>query len=341
MTKKYLRDCLDQFPEVSQKRFGYPFDMQTIENDAEPLRSQAVSVRDIHEHFRQYFKDNHTLWWFNQYWLFPNLHDLAEAEQEKTFCFDQLSKGNEGSPKEILSIEDLLKAFRQIELVSIILRFICPVSFGILSPPVEHVLATSRGKTAVETYRNYLKDLRSIRDEYKFDTAAEADMALWVLKHKCYDENMKDEEICRAFNKDDFMLQLRAKNFGVLISNLSSAQLATAFSGVSTHLAALVGCYALEENAKKLVAGDPGVEAEAATMAKKKEKRNEPQNPSLGNYLDALKSKRKITEDQHTRWKDIKKIRDRVFHADSRQLTPQEVQRLIKTVWEIEQCVRR
>jgi len=48
----------------------------------------------------------------------------------------------------------LLEVFKSVELVSIILRFVKPEHYGIISPPVERVLDVQRGSDAVETYLN-------------------------------------------------------------------------------------------------------------------------------------------------------------------------------------------
>lgn len=218
---------------------------------------------------------------------------------EKYFHFHQLSKNNENSPKEGEVIRDLLGAFRHIELVSIILRFIRPESFGILSPPVEHVLALSRGKDHVETYRHYLHNLRAIRNEYEFDTAADADMALWVLEHKCYISETKDPEIEQAFKGDEFMLRLRAKNMVAPLfkHNLSPARLANALyepeaSEPRNHMAVLMGCYALEKSVKELTDQEE-VEEEAKQLAKKESKKQKP-TPTVKHRIEALNAKGKL-----------------------------------------------
>ena len=332
MTKNYLHDCLEQFPQVSEKRWGKgkPFDLRALEEKVQDLQSRKVMIGDIHQRFEQHFKETND-WWFDKYWFIPRRGDLSQ-EQEKKISFHQLK---EGDPKEQKAIRDLLKAFRHIELVSIILRFIRPDSFGILSPPVEHVLELRRGRNAVETYLNYLRNLRRIRneDKYKLDTVAEADMALWVLEHKCHVEEMKDERIKQEFQKDEFMTRLRAENLAAPLGDISLARRAIAFHAIDNDLAALIGCYALEKYVKEL-ANIEKVEEDAKRLANKDWK----ERPTLSHRLKALDDKKSLLFLDNNDRGYLKKIRNRVFHGQEISgIENKEFSRLIKTVLKLEQ----
>jgi hypothetical protein len=115
--------------------------------------------------------------WFSQYWYVPS----QAGPLRFSFEFGDLDDRNERQ-----AIRELLEEIKHIELVSIILRFIRSDQYGILSPPVERVLNVGWGSDAVETYVNYLRDLRAIRREVGFPKVADADMALWVLHAKCF-----------------------------------------------------------------------------------------------------------------------------------------------------------
>ena len=336
MAQNYLHECLGQFPEVSEKRWdrGKPFDLEALERKVQDLRSRKVKIEDIQNRFKQFKSAEHTEhWWFDKYWVLPSLNDLSQEQQEKTFSLHQLSKANEGGPNEEEVIRGLLGAFRHIELVSIILRFICPDSFGILSPPVEHVLALPRGRDHVEVYLNYLDNLRSIRDEYEFSSAAQADMALWVLEHRCYFNGMKNQKIKQAFEKDKFMLRMRAKNMVEPIQNLTPAWRAIAFRSVDNDLAALVGCYALEKYIKKLSKVEK-IEEEAEQLAKKKKKR-----VSLENRIEALANKGKLSflSLGHGDLEDLRLLRNKVFHGEK--ISERQIELLVKTVLRLEKKV--
>jgi hypothetical protein len=156
MPVHYLVRCLHEFETVSKARYGKAFNLKAIEDSLKALKTtRKLRCSDL-----QTFR-NRDHWWFERYWVMPSTAEVDPLLNNVTFDFWQLSKGNEGSPKERAVIDALLSAFRSIELVSIILRFIRPDSFGILSPPVERVLDVRRGSDAVETYLNYLRNLRA------------------------------------------------------------------------------------------------------------------------------------------------------------------------------------
>ena len=125
-------------------------------------------------------------WWFASFWEFPK----KDGQISLSHRFRELEPRNE---KQV--IEELLHQIKQIELVSIVLRFVRPDDYGILSPPVERILNVNWGNDAVETYCNYLGDLRAVRREVRFSRVADADMALWVLHAKCFAKEQGDHEV--------------------------------------------------------------------------------------------------------------------------------------------------
>ena len=108
MTKNYLHDCLEQFPDVSKKRWGKgkPFNLRALEEKVQDLQSQKVKIEDIRQRFEQHFKETND-WWFDKYWLIPPLDDLSQ-EQERKISFHQL---NEGESKEKKLSETFSKPF--------------------------------------------------------------------------------------------------------------------------------------------------------------------------------------------------------------------------------------
>ena len=161
-------------------------------------------------------------WWFEKFWVFPPEETVTPALARVKFDFWNLPRNQERE------LGKLLDVFKSIELVSIILRFVKPAAYGIISPPVERVLDVRRGSDALETYRNYLDDLREIQRHYRFARAADADMALWVLHERCFG-TLRDAETAAAYAGDRFMLRLRAKNLvGHLLAGRSYAAFADA-----------------------------------------------------------------------------------------------------------------
>src|SRR6185312_6184540 len=115
-------------------------------------------------------------------------------------------------------IGSLLEVFKSIELVSIILRFVRPEDYGIISSPVERVLDSRRESNRVATYLAYLKDLRKVASNYGFRRAADADVALLMLHEKCFGSE-PDHRIRREYEDDFVMRRIRAANLLARITN--------------------------------------------------------------------------------------------------------------------------
>ncbi len=156
----YLKSCLKEFPEICKKKYGVVFDLASIERKVADLRRQSpLTYKDL----KNFESPEH--WRFTRFWVFPPEEQLGPALKGVTFDFWNLP----GKKEENL-IRELLHAFKAIELVSIILRFIRPENYAIFSSPTERLLDSRRGRDPVETYVNYLTDLRSIRKQYGFES---------------------------------------------------------------------------------------------------------------------------------------------------------------------------
>lgn len=327
MPDHYLVRCLKQFEEVSRTKYdGKSFNLEAIEDDVRTLRQirRKLKVSDL-ESFRN--KDH---WWFERYWVLPSSADVDPHLEDKTFDFHQLSKNNEDTHKERAVINDLLLAFRSIELVSIILRFIRPESFGILSPPVERVLDVRRGSDAVETYTNYLRDLRKIRDRYEgLPRAADADKALWVLHEKCFSEPPEDPAMKQDYERDVFMQRLRAANLVAPLEGLSLPRLAEALETVRNDLAGLVSCYAFEAGVRERA------KLESLSLTKR-DSHGKIIDLKLNEIIDELRDRKVISNIIAGNWHRLQGIRNKVFHAMVLAPTEGEIRALVREVIEID-----
>src|SRR5262245_16001299 len=124
--QSYMKQCLADFREVSQAKYGTPFDLEAIERSVERLRSKKMLT---HQELRKFEAREH--WWFERYWALPPEERVAPVLEKRIFNFWNLPKN------EARLVAGLLDVFKSIELVSIILRFIRPEHYGIISPPVE------------------------------------------------------------------------------------------------------------------------------------------------------------------------------------------------------------
>jgi len=333
----YLQDCLNDFERVSKRRFGDECDLDKIERRVACLRSGKVSLVELIAKFKECSEEER---WMRAYWLLPPVDDLSEHEKSRTFSFHQFSGKHERK-----KIQELLDMVRQIELVSLILRFIRPDEYGILTPPVASILRLPSADNAVDTYRDYLRNIRKIRDHgvYGFGSAAEVDKALWVLSQKCADGEFKEPKIRRAFEGDDFMLRLRTGNMVRPLFSLTPTRLASAFydesnpSGNNSLLAGLVGCYALEDNIKKWV------KIEKVTELAKQFARGEGKNfkPALKHYILAIRSKSPSSFPMLSSMNldYLNKLRNNIIHGHS--LNASELKKLIEAVAKMEKALNR
>ena len=215
------------------------------------------------------------------------------------------------------AIRELLEELRQIELVSIVLRFAKPDAYGILSPPVERALNVAWESESVETYLNYLGNLRTVCEVVPFVRVADADMALWVLHAKYFGPWKR--EVAEYYETDPTLLRLRAQYLIGPLRELRMSTLARAFESVVPDIAKVMACYLFELAVR---------EKAKAMGAKDYEGRIE-----LWKVIDGVEGK--VTADTRSRWKDLKDTRNRLFHQNIKP-SEREVQNLLHEIEEIE-----
>jgi len=238
--------------------------------------------------------------------VFPPEHQISPHLKRRKFNFWALPNRE----KDVIAL--LYEVFRSIELVSIILRFIKPENYGIISPPVERILDVRRGSDAKETYINYLNDLRRIKAHYGFIRVADVDMALWVVHEKCYGEP-KDADVMRAYHSDGFLLQLRAKNLmDHFFEQYSYTDLAKALAPFNPRLAAQIGGIAFERMVREVAAvfGENYVDKDLKTL------------------IDDLRSDRAIDDLTNGQWHKARRVRNKAIHGKS-DPTPNELYSLL------------
>ncbi|MBI1817580.1 MAG: hypothetical protein HYR72_21600 [Deltaproteobacteria bacterium] len=154
--------------------------------------------------------------------------DLRVVEESNDWAYAKwwppLSSGLQGSFKlpENLgqrrsrreAVQVLYEKVRDIEVASVILRFVCPRYFGIISPPVMHLLNLTP-KESIETYLTYTEILQTLADHYRMERVADIDMALWTAA-QLYISPLY-AELTKQMNGDAFFQETRLRN---LVANL-------------------------------------------------------------------------------------------------------------------------
>lgn len=301
MNGNYLHDCFEAFEEVTKKKYGTAYNYAAIESDVAPLRNQRPLTYDDLRYF-----ESPRNWGFWTWWFFPPEHHLTPELKRRRFNFWRLPD------KEQSVVDSLLNVFKFIELVSIILRFLRPEHYGIISPPVERILEVRRGSNAVETYLNYIGDLRRIKEHYHFKRVADADMALWVLHERCFGSTL-DEATRKEYRDDPFIRELQAKNLMEhFLADSTYAQLARSLLHTNHKLAGQIGGMALERMVWARVPRD-----------------KDWNDKDLKAIIDELYNEKIIDTLTHGLWQRARRTRNKAIHMNPSPDLP-EVEQLIK-----------
>jgi len=188
-------EILGQWQGIKESDFLYLENKFSSFRKGKPLNLELLRELKSGRHFR-----------FNKYWYFPRLKkSFGEKLQEQT---KDLFKNNNN--EEI--IETLTNIFKNIEVVSIILRFADPENYGIMSTPTRHMIffhteqegvlktvKTFRNKffqvlfenksSSIAEYLGYLECLKEYKEQFRLKRIADVDMVLWAIYHKTYFAN--------------------------------------------------------------------------------------------------------------------------------------------------------
>lgn len=170
----------DLFKKALQDKFGSTENLDFLEEKLKPLREgKPITYKDLKA------IEDESIWPFKKFWTWPPEEEISKDLEKTGELLRKISENREQEEESV--IISLNQIFRNISLVSIILRFIFPEYYGIYSSPVLHITGVERGKTDVEEYTNYLKVLRQIKDmveireRYQVERVADADMLLLAV----------------------------------------------------------------------------------------------------------------------------------------------------------------
>lgn len=161
-----LKELLPLYDEIGRLKYGGTLNFPQLIKLMEPVR-QGQEEFGL-KHLEIIKGDLH----FPAWWKMPELSPQEIASLKELFKNIQ--------PKDTGLIQKLFDIFKNIEIMSCLLRIMCPAHYGIYSAPVENLLSI-KAETPVKKYHCYLDDLSELKESYGFDTSAEVDMALWAL----------------------------------------------------------------------------------------------------------------------------------------------------------------
>ena len=291
--------CLSLHAQLTEIRFGRKQDLQKIEAETKRIQSSRRFTYDDVERIR-----NSKVWNADQFGYWPSRSDVGHVLESTDWDLWHLPR-NEGK-----AISSLLAVFRQLEPVSVILRFVAPKHYGILSPPVEKLLELSPSRSRREKYLAYLKDLRALRDQRKFTTAAQVDMSLWVLQVGVLERRLpRHEELQRAFEQDLMLREIRVRNVAqLLFKNMSRTALAEALLATNVELSGQIAGIEFERSVKRLLRARP--------------------DDKLANLVKEACRSGQVAAEFAMSWGEAVRTRNKAVHSDGAP-RPDEVRRLI------------
>ena len=114
-------------------------------------------------------------WPFSKYWMWPHKSQIEKRLEATAGWFKSLPEN------EARIIGALNGIFKNIALVSVILRFARPDLYAIYSRPVLEILRIERGKNDVEEYLKYIREMQVLRNSFGVDKTADVDKIVWAI----------------------------------------------------------------------------------------------------------------------------------------------------------------
>jgi hypothetical protein len=228
-SEDYLHLCADRHVELTSKLSGKAQDSDVVEKAVAKVRSRGALTYEI---VRTIIESTHFAAG-RQFWTWPPEKEIEEGLAGQPFDLWHLPKN------EVEILKRLRVVFRTFEAVSVILRFVVPKEYGILSSPVEHVLGIQPAAASIDRYLNYVRDLREIRDKRKFERAAQVDQALYTLQLGVLGGRLDNvEALKKAHESDKLLRSIKVKNLADgLFGSMPRIDLAEALAGHRLDLA--------------------------------------------------------------------------------------------------------
>lgn len=252
----YLHVCAELHPVLLERLSGRVERLDSVERAVAGVRS---SRKLTHEALTKIIKSP-DFSAAQKFWTWPSPTEMQEGLAEEIDLWN-LPKNEKPL------IRKLRGVFKTFEATSVVLRFVIPEHYGILSTPVEHVLGIQPAAESIDRYLNYVRNLREIRDRLKFKSAAQVDQALWTLQVGVYGGRLDDvEQIKKAHQRDPLLRGIRVKNLSdALFGSMSALDLAESLSFDRLEVAS--GLLALEfERTVREYAGSKGAKDDLSTI---------------------------------------------------------------------------
>ncbi|MGO8792773.1 MAG: hypothetical protein ACLQVL_36035 [Terriglobia bacterium] len=144
-------------------------------------------------------------------WDYPKWWPCLSDQFEESIALPTHINSEEGRRK---AVGSLYSAVKNIEIVSVVLRFMWPDAFAIFSSPVASFLCIFPSPKPAESYMNYLNVLKEFKEHFKvLDRVADIDMALWSAAHLSLDPRYAS--LREEMQTDEYLCEVRVRNLAV------------------------------------------------------------------------------------------------------------------------------
>jgi hypothetical protein len=190
----WMHEFLNEFPGATERISGMRQNHEAVETLVSGARHSGEITPETLHVIEDSDEWNYPIWWpllskdFGNPIKLPG--DLVEMKNRQR------------------AIEVLFDRLHHIEVVSVLLRFILPEYFGIISPPVTFLLNLPHVQDHVSYYMNYLQVLQLLGDHYYLPRIADVDMALWSAAHS----QKEFPGIAENMYQDEYFQEMRLRN---------------------------------------------------------------------------------------------------------------------------------
>lgn len=210
------------FDEFSRKKYNTSFiNYEKIEKELETLKTTGFLE---YKHLKM-IEDSWSS--FSTWYRWPAESQIGEDLENAQISFISLNgykNDNKSYKVEIEFFNKLFAILKNIELVSIILRFIDPTNFGMYSPPVAHYLKSARGIDYKDEYINYLKKIHEIMKHTDHKKVAYFEMYAWFIS-KINQCNYKSNSLTAIKNLEDVIKLFKYKKNEDIFSKVFSSKI--------------------------------------------------------------------------------------------------------------------
>jgi hypothetical protein len=183
------------FAEATERYTGRRQDLSLVEREVADVRGGGPITTGVLRAIEESPSWDYPRWW-------PRLS--VGLRQPVRVPSDLSSSSNRHAV-----LNQLYERLQHIEVVSVIMRFTVPQEFGIISPPVAHLLALPPERDHVAYLLGYESILKAFREHYeKAWRVADVDMTLWSAAHLQTEYPGLAEEMYR----DEFFQEARLGN---------------------------------------------------------------------------------------------------------------------------------